>query len=398
MLRAALMLLLADVLLFGRETPLEKLQHEAVRLRRPHGEKGPGEEVEGREALHRALREWIESQLPRNKAELAGEPTRLNSKLQDELEKAGMTPPDVPETPEMIGDYPEIGYVGVGVTAAVQLPDTLIVNGWATVPCGSDDAIYLYRFDETGWTRTLENHPGGRYTDTRIKFSEPDASGQRLMLIQAVWSQCQSFWRGMAYSVYRLRPRGVVEPLLSETHGFYAGEEPLFVLSPREVIVEFRDWSVASRVHDRTLIDRYSFMNDVPRRLDPVALQPQDFVEEWLTNSWSEMQTRSAPGTERWHTGLTADWLQADYIGVGQCGSSWIIGLNILPGGAHALTVDPSAAGDNGKAVYFQVRESGEHHYTMEAVSQSRPEGCLDLDAASDTSPFLSEAALRQLK
>ena len=105
MLRAALMLLLADVLLFGRETPLEKLQHEAVRLRRPHGEKGPGEEVEGREALHRALREWIESQLPRNKAELAGEPARLNSKLQDELEKAGMTPPDVPETPEMIGDW-----------------------------------------------------------------------------------------------------------------------------------------------------------------------------------------------------------------------------------------------------------------------------------------------------
>ena len=76
---------------------------------------------------------------------------------------------------------------------------------------------------------------------------------------------------------------------------------PEFVLKPDELIMEFLDASVDVTVHNRTQIHRYSFGAETVQRLDPVAFQPQDFAEEWLTRPWTEMQSRSEPETEEWH-------------------------------------------------------------------------------------------------
>ena len=39
-----------------------------------------------------------------------------------------------------------------------------------------------------------------------------------------------------------------------------------------------------------------------------MALQPQDFAEEWLTRPWSEMESRSDPATKALHEAVGALW------------------------------------------------------------------------------------------
>jgi hypothetical protein len=200
---------------------------------------------------------------------------------------------------------------------------------------------------------------------------------------------------GMTYSVYRLGYlQGVPEDLLSADHGFWLGNDgPEFVLKPEEVIVEFLDRSVDAAVHNRTQIHRYTFAHGV-RRLDPVALQPQDFAEEWLTQPWSEMQSASAPKTQAWHARLHNDeYVAGEYSEVVPCMTNpgrWLIALDIEHLGDRELPKPLTT--------YLVVRELGNYRYEMEDVSESRPQACPGSRFASDKHPWLSADELKALR
>jgi hypothetical protein len=184
--------------------------------------------------------------------------------------------------------------------------------------------------------------------------------------------------------------------LISDEHGFWLGNDgPEFVLKPDELMIEFLDRSVDAGIHNRTQIHRHSFASGV-HRLDPVAFQPQDFAEEWLTRPWSEMQPRSAPETEEWHARLQS--VAGEYAGVISCAARpgrWLIVLDISDIGEKELP-EPLET-------YFLVRDLGNFRYEMEAVSEEEPPGCpgdgivSDAGYASDKHPWLSEAELKAL-
>jgi hypothetical protein len=148
----------------------------------------------------------------------------------------------------------------------------------------------------------------------------------------------------MAYSIYRIGlPSGASESLLAGEHGFGIGNyEPQFVLKPTELVIEFQDQSVDGGVHNRTEIHRYAFGAKGVTRLDPVAFQSQDFAEEWLTRPWSEMQSRSKPATEEWHSKLHSGLLFAEYSAVVLCRDRpgrWLIAPDIKQIGKNELPV-----------------------------------------------------------
>ena len=51
------------------------------------------------------------------------------------------------------------------------------------------------------------------------------------------------------------------------------------------------------------------------------SLQPQDFVHEWLTRLWEQMQSRSGASDTlvKWHNSLHADSISGDYEFVQTC-------------------------------------------------------------------------------
>lgn len=382
--------------LFGQNPALVRLAHEAERVKTSAESSADDHTVEVA-PLHRALREWIESRLPKNKERLAAEFSSLQASMKGELDGAGLSGLDSPPTADADAELPGFGYAQVQFTQMPELSDTLFVTAGASVPCGVDEAIYAYHFDTKGWKLTLEDHPktAWGWGDVNLELSEQDSRGRRLLLIHRRSVQCASFWMEMTYSIYSEgSPTSVPESLLSGTHGFWLGNDgPEFVLKPDELIMEFLDRSVDVDVHNRTQIHRYSFGAKGVTRLDPIAFQPQDFAQEWLAQPWSEMQSRSAPQTQDPHSKLHGDDLFADYTGVVPCSARpgrWLIALDIKQIGEKELPTP--------RPTYFLVHELGNYHYEMEAVSDSRPAGCRGQGDASDKHPWLSVDELKALR
>jgi hypothetical protein len=237
-----------------------------------------------------------------------------------------------------------------------------------------DEAVYLYQFDSTSRSRVIEDHPGNSfgYGSGPVQLSQPDPQGRRLLLTRHHSVQCVAGWQDLAYSVYRLPfLPGVPEKLVSESHGIYVDDDgPEVELKPQSLQVKFSGNSVDSDVLIRPYVYSYDFTDGV-RRVDPVAFQPYDFVDEWLTRPWSEMQSRSLPQTQTSHVRLHADCVLGEYQSVVPClkrWGRWLIALDITNIGEKELT-EPIRT-------YFLVRELSKYHYQMESVSEEKPEGC----------------------
>lgn len=383
--------------LFGQVAAFDRLQAEAAKTKALFLAKDSLDEPAlAAIPLHVALRDWIESRLPQTPGPTGADLHNLESALRVQLQAAGLSAPD-----SSASDGPGSGYVGLKFEWLHELPDSLVVITSVAVECGSDQAFYLYQFHAGKRTRVLEDHPPSNwgFTGATLQLSDPDSQGRRLLLTHYISVQCQSTWMEMAYSVHRLgNDTGASEPLLTEQHGFWLTiDGPSFVLKPDELIMEFLDSSVDAGVHNRTRIHRYSFAQSV-QRLDPVALQPQDFAEEWLTRSWSEMESRSGIDTKVWHQQLHSDSVFAEYSGVIPCASPgrWLIALDILRIGDKEFSDPPPT--------YFLLRDLGNYSYSMDAVSTVQPAGCLGAGVVSDGGfaslkhPWLSTAELKALR
>lgn len=382
---ATWVMLLAACAAFAQDAAFERVQRQAALLETAPPEKPAARLTE----LHLALRDWIESRLPESAAS-TGDLEFLLDRLTAELHAAGLIPPETAD------GRPGQGYIEVKFRRLPELYDTLFVVAGASVECGTDEAVYLYHWDAGGRKRVLEDRPATEWQNTgaELELSDPDSQGRRLLAVHYTSVQCASNWQGMTYSVYRLSAQSdAAERLFSGDHDFWLGDDgPEFVLKPDELIMQFLDRSVDDVVFYRTEIHRYSFADGV-RRLDPVALQPQDFAEEWLARPWSEMQSRSAAGTEEWHERLHAGLIFADYQDVVPCiarPGRWLIGMEIRNNGDKEWKPPLEA--------WFVVGDPGDYHYRMESVSESRPQGCPGTGPPSDKHPVLSPTQLRSLK
>jgi hypothetical protein len=395
-MRNLIVLLCVGAPLFGQDPALTRLKHEMAvageQAEQAEQDKNFGKGGAARIAsVHAALRDWIEPQLPKDVYSLAGEVSRLEVSLQKELERAGLSGADSSD-PDVFID-PGFDEVGFEFKMMPELPDTLFVIATVKVPCGGDQAVYAYRFDSNSRTRVIDDHPKSDlgFEGANLELSDPDLQGRRLLLIHRMSTQCASTWMGMTYAVYRMDLSRPPESLLSSEHGFWLGNDgPAFVLKSDELMIEFLDRSVDMGIHNRTHIFRYSFANGV-RRIEPVALQPQDFAEEWLTAPWSEMQSMSAPETAEWHRKLIK--LSFDrYVDVVPCVSKpgrWAIGFQVTFEGEKELE-EPIQN-------YFLVRDLGNYRYAMEAVSDEEFEGCPGEGYPSDKHPWLSGEQLKSL-
>src|SRR5689334_274947 len=108
----AIVFLLLGCCLSAQETALDRLKREALAAR----DLDRDSDKEPSPALHRALRDWIESRLPANNGMLETE-RYLDTKLENELHQAELVAPDFEGHP---CDGPAFGYASVALT---RLPE-----------------------------------------------------------------------------------------------------------------------------------------------------------------------------------------------------------------------------------------------------------------------------------
>lgn len=318
--------------------------------------------------LREAFVDWIEARLPADKSGLSVGAPFLESVMLAELKSAGLTAPD---------DDAEarFGSLGLALTWLEELPDVLFVTAGVGVHCGEDDAVYMYRFDPRGRVRLLADHPKSEwgYYGADIQISEPDTDRRRLLLLRYQSVQCAS----------------------ARNQGFYLRPDGnLFVLEPNRLTIEFANRSVDMFVHNRTFLQRFDFSHGA-ERIAPLALNPRDFAEEWLTNPWKDVRAWSTPDTRDAHSKFSNDYVGGEFSTMGPCGRTpgrWLIGLNLRQVGEKELPAP--------QPIYLIVRDLGAYRYRMEYAGPAPPKAC-PAGAEPDVSPgadlWLDRAAIKAL-
>jgi hypothetical protein len=388
---AAAVYFLMAVSLPGQDSLLERVLHESTLLRQeantPESKSEKGFEVdkERSAAFRDALRDWVESHLPRSRAALDSDPSSLQNKLNAQLWRKALMRPD---------GSAKYGYIGrVEISRPTEYSEGLKLILGVTVPCGFEDSFYLYDYSQGARRRVLESNSTRQHDESisDVYFSTPDEVGDHLILTLRYAVQCGSSWNGLSYDLYRLGANSeAAVPIFSGEHGVWFGaEHPYQIrLTPHELLMELRDRSIDASIHNRTHIFRYQIKPDGVERTDPVALQPQDFADEWLIRPWGEMESRSSASDhgklQKWHDFLSGDLVSGEIDFVQSCAEKprhWQIAVDMNYAKGDELP-EPLT-------VYFLVQELDSFRFEMAEISFNRQDCCPGESPANPDSPSL---------
>ncbi len=312
------------------------------------------------------LRDWIESRLPASSTELDVRFPLLQSQLTAELWRAGVI--EQSQLVQRVGDISELQLL-----RPAEYPGVLLVQTGVTVPCGADQVVFVYRFDTNSHTRLLDARGDSKYGNSIMdaEFSPPDASGNRVFFVSWDGVQCASVWNGMDFRLFRIATNSErAELFFSGSHGLTIDGAVNVRLTTDELLVEMTDGAMEAGFR-RTHVLHYRIAPEGVERIDPVALQAQDFVHEWLLRPWGEMQSRSAPSVVNWHKFLHADYVSGEYEFVQPCKERpgiTQVAVGIMHIGDRVIP-EPLI-------VYFLVENQGEFDFKLTDVSFGRQSGC----------------------
>jgi hypothetical protein len=173
---------------------------------------------------------------------------------------------------------------------------------------GEDQSAYVYERRESGWQRLWQTeqpivagpgmHYRPQYIDT-VRISWPDdKAGERhiLSLGHQVW--CTSNFYPVYLRLWRAGAAGSeAKLLLDEEQPAYLGRHIPPIegsVGENDALIEFSVPSIDREVHFYESIRHYKIDGDKVARIDPVALSPRDFIDEWLRGSWAESSAWTA--------------------------------------------------------------------------------------------------------
>jgi hypothetical protein len=371
---------------FAQERELERVKNESDRIRKgpPIVEIAPTPRPA---SLHTAVRDWIESLLPNSKENLSSQAPFFLARLRADLQRNGLSLP--PDSDLSNPNEFKAGSVDdLNVRVPTEDPTKLAITVGIGVPCGSSDTVYVYDYSQGSPRRILES-AGSREHDESVwgdvRFSKADASGNQSILILRQAVQCASFWGVLSYDLFRVTP---IFPNAKRVFGgeqswwYWAANNPVQVrLGPTDLLMEIAGRGLDGGLDVRPHILHVDTSGEAVRRLDPVALKPQDFVDDWLTGPWGEMESRSAPdeSLKRWHDFLHGDFVLGKFQLVQRCEKRefWQIGLELGWAGGKQLPEPLSP--------FFLVEDLGNYSYRMANISFTRQPGCPG-DAQADLS------------
>jgi hypothetical protein len=270
-------------------------------------------------------------------------------------------------------------------------PDLLVVVTELGIPCGSDSSMNLFQRKASGWELLAVDESNGfseisgAQGNFQFTVSPPDEQGNWFIVTANVNPWCTSNWQQLRYKV--LRPEletGKINELLDEKTTVYLGVDVPYRIKIQphgfeisNVASNSLDAAMLTRVH----IQRYRVTNDAVERIPPLAVTPEDFLDEWLNLNWAEasqwVRGANPSSVESWHTRLARGGGRDFYTEIEfaqPCASSdnssrWQVGLS-LEGGSDKPLPD-----DLPDELYFTIVQH-EDSFFMESLATERPPGC----------------------
>jgi len=287
---------------------------------------------------------------------------------------------------------------GIGFLAAIdirreQFDRILVIRTSVGIRCAFDQSAYAYLWRKCAWQRFWQSEqeiaPGRPYTPQYIEsvgISWPDKeTDDRLVLTLGSERGCISNFHDVYFRLWRANPaRQQPTLLLDRAEYVYLGRhDPPIVGSVGEsdASIEFTTTSLDVGVHSYQTVRHYRIDGERVLRIDPIALSPSSFIEEWLKSDWAESAQWHAShplaSLEHWHRKFHAAF--GEYIGDTQhCHkNSDLRQVGIAFGDSD---VEPPTN------VYFLVRWRPPFHFEMVDVSLKPRADCNEPDQDAEDS------------
>ena len=267
-------------------------------------------------------------------------------------------------------------------------PGILVVSTQLWVPCGSNDpdtAIYVFEGRAREWKLVLATDAdfdsAGEHLESGLqyKLSPQDANGSWYLAIAQAPPACGPTPAPVSLRYTILRPgRSPEEPriLLDRREPLNQKFQPPFRLEVED------DWFAVTKGKERKLdgepgisIDRYQVISDEITRMQPLALTPEDFLDEWVQLEWSIAAHWSSQSADlpKWHSILSAlaqDSMEIEFVQPcreqGSADKVWLTGLSI------DQKLNPNSENER---LYIVVSEQ-HHAFAIDSINTARPPGC----------------------
>jgi hypothetical protein len=278
--------------------------------------------------------------------------------------------------------------VQLGFQQPSGFPDLLVATTIVTAYCARDASLYLFERKGPGYELALSLESDG-YAETTVAQNQlryavlsPGESSRWSAVTTYVEAACasSSVWRTIRLRV--LRPSGIPdqpevqlsemdEAKLPDENGYSlrAGGDTFTLTYNGPMILD-------SGIDFRKHVSKYRITESGVARMPPVALLPQDFVDEWIQLPWSQAsvwnKSADVARIREWHDRIRTAKSAAVYSKVDfaqQCGegaNNWQVALAItLAGGIKSLSDD----------VYFSVSKEDDSYFVTD-IRSVRARGC----------------------
>lgn len=261
----------------------------------------------------------------------------------------------------------ELDYVAEAVPGR---PGWIAVVPTFAIQCGSDAMVMVFARDHRGWQEMISRRSkpyrsiDQGWMGLEYAVSQPDRSGRWYLAVASHTPWCMSIWRGLRYDLSRPGVRGdAAHVFFSKQVGTYLGDTPDSMRATTRMFEIRHDGHSLVIGEARPHIERYAIAGDRVRRIQPAALNPRDFAEEWIVSPWAEAASWSAAGSalKAEHARITAVYWKTglDFGTIRRCGS-----------GGQEVEVRP----DKGAPWYLLVH--GTQPFTVRAASTMPSSQC----------------------
>ena len=263
----------------------------------------------------------------------------------------------------------------------------LILQTGVGIECGFDESAYAYEWIGDRWRRFWQSEQDDyeekkylpqRLQDVLISSTAHRPNGDKsthLVLTLGVEPWCESNWHDIYMRMWRTKAEMEPKLLLDEREWAFIEAPILGTVGQNDVLAEY-DVSLSGIGVGRRQVRHYAVDKERVERVDPIALGPRDFADEWLTRPWAESIRWTEPGKQaalaRWHrTGNSIDFSNTA-MHCRQSPDLWQImsGYSVVPFDTPLR--------------YFLVRWRPPYRFTMVDVSDHPWPGCTEEDPEAD--------------
>jgi hypothetical protein len=357
------------------QTDLEPLRTMLVPLRavKPQDQPGPRGATPQLTAIKHHLRDWVESRLTPLSAR--ADETEAAREWNSELRDAHLIC-------DPQADCPNWGLLGYLEEVRLERSGGfLILTTGIGIECGFDESAYMYSNSSEGWRRVWQNEQNTYTTAAyhpqtlhQVLISPYSRTNEYVVLTLGSESWCASTWHDVYYRAFRLGPDPSAPPLLEGSQWAWLGGHwpPIRgAVTADDILVEYAAASLDGLA--REVVLHYRIQGDTVRRIDPVALSPRGFVEEWIATGWRE----AANWSEGANRPRLRDWHQQKHP-AGEFGYP-----------THHCVQRPdlwqvSIEAESGAATYFLVRWRPPYRFSLLDIDTRPWPDCTEPDRRAD--------------